>query len=608
VDYKGDKLRLVVVSLSILELPEEQVGRHSNNSRRIEMGVMMPRSDITIMKEGGSLMRIKASAKRAATNAIIAPNFKFADMGIGGLDKEFSDIFRRAFASRVFPPALVEKLGIQHVKGILLHGPPGTGKTLIARQIGKMLNAREPKVVNGPEILNKYVGASEENVRKLFEDAEKEFKEKGDESGLHIIIFDELDAVFKQRGSTNTGTGVGDTVVNQLLSKMDGVDRLNNILVIGMTNRPDMIDEALLRPGRLEVHMEISLPDADGRYQILRIHTTKMRTNKVMDNDVDLLELAQLMKNYSGAEIEGFVKSATSFAFNRHVKVGTFAGISDDVENLRVNRGDFFRALEEIKPAFGTSEEEVQEVIQNGIIEFDSEVHEILEKGKLFVNQVAKSERTPRVSVLLNGLPGSGKTVLAATIAWRSEFPFIKIISPDRMVGFSEAQKIAAITKTFNDSYKSPLSVIVVDNLERLLDWTYLGSRFSNAVLQTLLVLIARKPPKGRRLLVLATTSLGQHITDLGFSEVFDTSIRVPPVSHLGQLEVVLRSVELFADDSELHGTLRQLSSAGFPRNASEAETPMLPLLVGIKKLLSMIEMARQEPESIGLRLRNGLL
>lgn len=156
---------------------------------------------------------------------------------------------------------------------------------------------------------------------------------------------------------------------------MDGVDRLNNILVIGMTNRPDMIDEALLRPGRLEVHMEISLPDAEGRHQILRIHTAKMRTNKVMDDDVNLEELAQLMKNYSGAEIEGFVKSATSFAFNRHVKVGTFAGISDDVENLRVNRNDFLQALEEITPAFGTAEEEIQEVIQNGIIEFDSEIH-----------------------------------------------------------------------------------------------------------------------------------------------------------------------------------------------------------------------------------------
>ena len=113
-------------------------------------------------------------AHRPPPNAILAPNFKFEDMGIGGLDQEFSAIFRRAFASRVFPPALVEKLGISHVKGILLYGPPGTGKTLMARQIGKMLNAREPKIVNGPEILNKYVGASEENIRKLFADAEKE--------------------------------------------------------------------------------------------------------------------------------------------------------------------------------------------------------------------------------------------------------------------------------------------------------------------------------------------------------------------------------------------------------------------------------------------------
>jgi vesicle-fusing ATPase len=163
-------------------------------------------------------------------------------MGIGGLDTEFAAIFRRAFASRIFPPGLVEKLGIQHVKGeqthwgtltpgILLFGPPGTGKTLMARQIGTMLNAREPKVVNGPEILNKFVGQSEENIRKLFADAEKEVsdvtatadkeeKEKGDESGLHIIIFDELDAICKQRGSTNSGTGVGDSIVNQLLSKV----------------------------------------------------------------------------------------------------------------------------------------------------------------------------------------------------------------------------------------------------------------------------------------------------------------------------------------------------------------------------------------------------
>ena len=153
---------------------------------------------------------------------IFRPDWNFETMGIGGLDREFSDIFRRAFASRVFPTSVVSKLGITHVKGILLYGPPGTGKTLMARQIGKMLNGREPKIVNGPEILNKYVGQSEENIRNLFKEAEIEYKEKGDNSSLHIIIFDEIDAICKQRGTRNDGTGVADTVVNQLLAKIDG--------------------------------------------------------------------------------------------------------------------------------------------------------------------------------------------------------------------------------------------------------------------------------------------------------------------------------------------------------------------------------------------------
>lgn len=114
-----------------------------------------------------------------ATNQLFKPSsINFEDLGIGGLDQQFADIFRRAFASRVFPPSVIERLGIRHVKGVLLHGPPGTGKTLIARQIGKMLNGKEPKVVNGPEVLNKYVGQTEENIRNLFGDAEAEYKYK----------------------------------------------------------------------------------------------------------------------------------------------------------------------------------------------------------------------------------------------------------------------------------------------------------------------------------------------------------------------------------------------------------------------------------------------
>ncbi len=197
---------------------------------------------------------VQESEERAP---IFDPDWSFSDMGIGGLDAEFNTLFRRAFASRLFPPTIIDQLGIKHVKGMLLYGPPGTGKTLIARQIGKLLKGRDPKVVNGPEILNKFVGQSEENIRNLFKDAEKEQEEKKEKSSLHIIIFDEIDAICKARGTASGSTGVGDTVVNQLLSKIDGVNQLNNILVIGMTNRKDMMDPALLRPGRLEVHIEI---------------------------------------------------------------------------------------------------------------------------------------------------------------------------------------------------------------------------------------------------------------------------------------------------------------------------------------------------------------
>ncbi|TFY79787.1 hypothetical protein EWM64_g4224 [Hericium alpestre] len=597
-EYHGQNLKATVKSVALLELADEQRRGSRGGGAPQNLGIVMEKTDVTFMKDPSSAIKIKSSAKRAAPNAILAPNFKFEDMGIGGLDSEFSNIFRRAFASRVFPPGLVEKLGIQHVKGILLHGPPGTGKTLMARQIGKMLNAREPKIVNGPEILNKYVGASEENIRKLFADAEKEFKEKGDESGLHIIIFDELDAVFKQRGSTNSGTGVGDTVVNQLLSKMDGVDQLNNILIIGMTNRLDMIDEALLRPGRLEVHMEISLPDEHGRCQILNIHTAKMRTNGVMDRDVSIQELAALTKNFSGAEIGGLVKSATSFAFNRHVKVGTMAGISDDVENLRVNRNDFMNALEEVHPAFGVSEEELQQVVQNGIIHYDPIIDVNVTKDVPFEFWLISSPGTPEDWPTVCRAR-TGKTALAATIAQASTFPFIKLITPDNMIGFSENQKIQSISKVFADSYKSPMSVIVIDNIERLLDWTPVGPRFSNAVLQSLMVLMAKRPPKGRRLLVIATTSLRPMLTELGLSS-FDSELHVPPITRLRGLEHVIEAVELFPRSKDRARAIAMLQQAGF-KDGDVGENNRLS--IGVKKLLSIVEMARQEPEAVAERL-----
>jgi vesicle-fusing ATPase len=134
----------------------------------------------------------------------------------------------------------------------------------------------------------------------------------------------------------------------------------------------------------------------------------------------------------------------------------------------------------------------------NGIIHFSPFIERILDDGQLFIDQVRQSERTPLISLLLHGPPGSGKTALAATIAMASEFPFVKLISPDTLLGMSESAKMGAITKVFNDSNKSPFSVIVVDNIERILEYVPIGPRFSNGVLQTLLVLLKKNPPKVR--------------------------------------------------------------------------------------------------------------
>merc|ERR1719414_1790713 len=242
---------------------------------RLSSGKLSSMSEIELQQ--GPSGKLHVLSDKVQQRSIFRPDFNFEELGIGGLSKEFGNIFRRAFAARVFPPHIIRDLGINHVRGMLLHGPPGTGKTLIARQLAKFLKAAEPKIVNGPEVLNKYVGQAEENIRNLFADAEAEYKQQGENSQLHVIIFDEIDSICKSRGTNSDSTGTHDSIVNQLLSKIDGVDSLNNILLIGMTNRIDLIDEALLRPGRLEVHVEISLPDKKGRLQILNIHTRNMR-------------------------------------------------------------------------------------------------------------------------------------------------------------------------------------------------------------------------------------------------------------------------------------------------------------------------------------------
>ncbi|XP_075032988.1 vesicle-fusing ATPase [Mixophyes fleayi] len=579
----NDKLfGLVVKDIEAMD-PSILKGEQSPGKRqKIDVGLVLGNSQVVFEKASSSSLNLTGKSKtRQDRQSIINPDWNFEKMGIGGLDKEFSDIFRRAFASRVFPPEIVEQMGCKHVKGILLFGPPGCGKTLMARQIGKMLNAREPKVVNGPEILNKYVGESEANIRKLFADAEEEQRRLGANSGLHIIIFDEIDAICKQRGSMAGSTGVHDTVVNQLLSKIDGVEQLNNILVIGMTNRPDLIDEALLRPGRLEVKMEIGLPDEKGRIQILNIHTVRMRENKLLSQDVDVSELAQETKNFSGAELEGLVRAAQSTAMNRLIKATSKVEVDmEKAECLQVTRGDFLTSLEnDVKPAFGTNQEDYASYIMNGIIKWGDPVSHVLDDGELLVQQTKNSDRTPLVSVLLEGPPHSGKTALAAKISEESNFPFIKICSPEKMIGFSETAKCQAMKKIFDDAYKSQLSCVVVDDIERLLDYVPIGPRFSNLVLQALLVLLKKAPPQRRKLLIIGTTSRKDVLQEMEMLDAFSTTIHVPNIRTGEQLMEALELLGSFKDNE---------------RSIIAQHVKGQKVYIGIKKLLMLIEMSMQ--------------
>lgn len=237
VNYDGLPLRLQCVALDLVEADVKPAfSGDSKSSFLPQVGAFLKGAIVNFAKSKDAPVRL-TNQSSGQSRSVFKPDFDFSKLGIGGLDKEFNDIFRRAFASRLFPTDVIQKLGIKHVRGMLLYGPPGCGKTLIARKISQALTAAEPKVVNGPEILDKFVGESERKIRELFADARKDQQELGDESEVHIIIFDEIDAICKARGSSRDGTGVGDSVVNQLLTQIDGVDSLNNVLVIGMTNR-----------------------------------------------------------------------------------------------------------------------------------------------------------------------------------------------------------------------------------------------------------------------------------------------------------------------------------------------------------------------------------
>ena len=519
----------------------------------VNFGFLANDTNIELSSDSSNL---KITSKVMKAKALTKFGFNFNEMGVGGLDQEISNIFRRAFTTRLYPAAYLEKYGIHHVKGILLYGPPGTGKTLIARTLANALNVKEFKVVNGPELFDKYVGETEKKIRDLFANAEKDQKENGDDAGLHVIVFDEIDSLCRARGTISSGTGVHDSAVNQLLTKIDGVNSLNDIIVIGMTNRKDLIDEAILRPGRLELHIEIGLPDEKGRQQIFNIHTKKMRENKVLDDDVDLAELAKITKNYTGADIESMVKLACSNALSEGLSFGS-SKINVNKEH-KVNMKNFLDAFGEIQPMFGLKSTELENCIQFGMINYGTNYEILSSKISSLFEQIKNSNVISLLSVLLEGEPGCGKTALASFLALHSGFPYVKIISPESLVKYMESGKYNAIYNTFEDGYKSPYSIIILDNIEKLIEYIRIGPRFSNLLLQTLSVYIKKLPPKkGKKMLIIGTTSSAAQLEELGLVEAFDRRIQIPNLTKKEILNV-LKNYECQNEEREKIANLVQ--------------------------------------------------
>lgn len=451
-------------------------------------------------------------------------NFNFIDMGVGGLNKQFEILFRRTFSSRLLPDKVLKNLGINHVRGIMLYGPPGCGKTLIARQIGKILNCETPKIVNGPSLLSSFMGKSEENVRNLFADA---IADKGNKK-LHLIILDEFDALARKRGTTGPDASVMDKIVNQFLTMIDGPDSLNNILLIAMTNRLDMIDEALLRPGRFEVQIEITLPDEKGRLDILTIHTNKMNQAGYLNN-VNLNEIASLTTNFTGAEIESVVKNAVSYSISKELDPNNLA----NAKNIKpiISQLDFLKSVGEIKPQFGSVSKDI-EIITSVPFELYSINYENIYKQSL--NYISMLRDGNLLSILIKGDSYTGKTTLACQIAKQSGFNCIKFINSELLL--NSILKEQTINEIVNNGCRSDSFILILDCIEKLIEYSPLGNYYNNKVLQTINTLLGKIVDTNKKFVIILTSSKPELISNLGLSNECTLSYNVSDCEYADNL------------------------------------------------------------------------
>ncbi len=393
---------------------------------------------------------------KPAPEAVGVPRVTYED--IGGLHEEIQRV-REMVELPLRHPELFQKLGIEPPKGVLLHGPPGCGKTLLAKAVANESDANFFSI-NGPEIMSKFYGESEARLREIFK--------KAQENAPGIIFIDEIDAIAPKRSEV-TGE-VEKRVVAQLLSLMDGLEARGNVIVIGATNMPEILDPALRRPGRFDREVTIGIPDKKGRLEILQIHTRHMPLAK----DVDLKRLAEITHGFTGADLAALCREAAMKCLRRFIPkidIEQERIPPEILDKMEVTTEDFLAAYREITP---TALREVYVEIPSirwedigGLEDVKQMLREVVEwplkRPEVFKRMGIK----PPKGILLYGPPGCGKTLLAKAVATESQANFISIKGPEifsKWVGESEK----AIREVFKKARMAAPAIIFFDEFDAI--------------------------------------------------------------------------------------------------------------------------------------------
>ena len=448
---------------------------------------------------------------------------------VGGLRDEIK-VMREIVELPLRHPELFSRLGVEPHSGILLYGPPGCGKTLLAKVLASESEANMFSI-NGPEIMNKYYGETEARLRDIFKEAK--------ENSPSIIFIDEIDAIAPKREEAYGD--VEKRVVAQLLALMDGLTERGNVIVLGATNRPDSVDPALRRPGRFDREMEISVPNGDGRLEVLQIHTRGMP----IADDVELKNLASELHGYTGADMKSLCREAAMKSIRRYlpkIDLETEKIPSKILQSMEIKIIDFYDAMHEVVPTamreFYVERSKIYWENVGGLDEAKTVLEENLISAMNEPEKFLKMGIKPPKGALLYGPPGCGKTILDRALSTESGGNMILVRGPEilsKWVGESEK----AIREIFRKAKSSSPCVIIFDELDSL---AKLKSGEESGVGETILSQLLTEMEEGSssRVVVIGITNRPDLIDNSMLrSGRLDLRIFVPPPDEKGRLSII---------------------------------------------------------------------